>query len=192
MARTILGLILLASFHSFAFGKTIVKEEKCINLANDVSMTAFSFDTNSMLYTPYELNKGKGAEYINKVRVALNDRITKFCKSDKAGVAIEEFRDEFHGACSDECQEQSSMFKDPLIGANRMKVNADAACLSICNKTRGKLDVLIDGIELGKSLTKKGSGDCSASVLDVNRGIIKTKDFDAVIENVKSPKATSK
>lgn len=192
MKKTTLILFLIANFHSFAFGKTIIKDEKCVRLAGDVSIVAFSFDTNGTLYNPYQLSKGKGVEYIQNTRTALEKKMVEFCKSEKKGVSIEDFRDKFHGACSNECQEQSSMFKAPLIGTNSMKSNADTVCLSICNKTRAKLDMFIGGIELGKSLTKKGSGDCSASVSDAGRATVKTKDFDTVIENVKSSSATEK
>lgn len=192
MKRAFFVLFLIVNLQSFAFGKTIIKEEKCTRLASDVSIVAFSFDTNGMLYAPYQLQKGKGIEYIDKTRTALNHKMVEFCQSEKAGVFIEEFRDKFHGACSNECQEQSSIFKDPLIGTNSMKMNADTVCLSICNKTKDKLDMFIEGIDLGKNLTKKGSGECGASISNSGRGVVKTKDFDTIIENVKSSSAIQK
>lgn len=184
MKRTTFALFLIVNLQSFAFGKTIIKEEKCVKLAVNVSIVEFSFDTNGMLYDPYKLRKDKGGDFIDKTRTALDKKMEEFCKSEKAGVSIEEFRDKFHESCSDECQNQSKMFKDTLFG--NMKTNADSVCMEICNKTSDKLDMFIEGIDLGKNLTKKGSGDCSASVSDSGRGVVKTKDFDTIIENVKS------
>ena len=184
------ALLIIAALQSLAFGETIIKEEKCKSLAHNLSITAFSSNNNGMLYAPYKLSEDKGEEYINKTRRALQEKMLKFCESKKVGVSVEEFRDKHHEVCSSECQEQSSIFKDPLIGANKTKMNADTVCLSICNKTRGKLDMFIEGIGLGKSLSKEASADCSASVSNSGRDIIKTDDLDSVNKKVKSSSAT--
>ena len=115
--------------------------------------------------------------------------MVKFCQSEKEGVAIEAFRDKFNETCSNECQDQSSIFKDPLIGDNSMKMNADAVCLSICNSTRKKLEMFIEGVGLGRSLSEKDSADCSASVTNSGRNVT-NKDFDTVIKEVRSSSAT--
>ncbi|MDD4976680.1 MAG: hypothetical protein PHY93_20160 [Bacteriovorax sp.] len=192
MKRAISVLFLIANLQSVAFGYTFINEEKCSKLAVQVSTVAFSFDSTDVLYSPYKLNKDKGVEYVNKTRTALANKMMQFCKSNIEGVFIEDFKDKFHGTCSNECQEQSSMFSDPLIGDNYMKRNADTVCLSICNKTKEKLDMFIEGIELGKNLAKKASGDCSTSVSDSGRSKVNTKNVDSIIEHAGSSSSIKK
>ena len=192
MKKITCALFLIVNFQSLAFGKTILKDEECKGLSSKVSISAFSFDTNGALLDPYGLRKGKGVEYFAKTRAALENKMNAFCKSDKAGVTVEDFRNEYHNTCAIECQDQSSVFKDPLIGANKPKRDADTVCLTICNKTLDKLDMFIEGIELGKKHSQKPENDCTAGVSDSSRNKVKVKDIDAIIDHVKSSSNVAK
>lgn len=147
--------------------KTTINEEDCLKFAGKVSIFAFSIDLdgNNFLYRSYELNKGKGAEYMDNTRKALEQKMIDFCKSNKP-VFIEDFQEKYHMACSNECQEQSSIFKDHLLSGKNFKTNADSICLSICNRTYDKFDFFVDGINLGKNISKKRQHDCSKGVSD--------------------------
>lgn len=161
-----------------------INEDKCKSLAVDVSTVAFSGDTNGMLYDPYDLRKGDGATFINQTKRAIKEELNEFCKNEKTGATLEKFKDKFHMTCSSSCQDQSKMFR-----SERKKTTADTVCLSICNNTYRSLEMAIDAANLAKSSINKRAGDCSANVSNASRGITQTKDFDKIIEKVKSGSA---
>ena len=158
-----------------------IDEDKCNSMAIEVSTVAFSGDTNGMLYDPYDLRKGDGATFINQTRRAIKEELNLFCKNEKTGATLEKFRDKFHTTCSSSCQDQSKMFR-----SERKKTTADTVCLSICNNTYRSLEMAIQAANLVKSSANKNNVDCSASVSNASRGITQTKDFDKIIDKVKS------
>lgn len=181
MKKSIFTLcLLIATFGNTVFAGTAIDDEKCKSLASDVSIVAFSGDTNGMLYDPYDLRKGDGATYISQTRKAIKEEMVEFCKSEKA-VTLEKFREKFHGTCSSSCQDQSKIIKN-----KNAQMNADTVCLSVCNKTDRSLEMYIAGANLAKSAAKKENADCSSSVSSAGRGMIKTKDLDEVAEKAQS------
>lgn len=172
-------LFLLTIFQSFAFGKTILKNELCGKLSQDFSFGAFAFYTNGMLFDPYSLRKGKGVKFIDTTRKSLEKKMTEFCKTKTTSTSIEDFRDKFKSTCSDECSEQFSLSKDALEN------DAKVVCLTICDKSKDKLDLFIEGINLGKNLSQKESSDCSKGVSDTSRSENSIKNFNSIIEHAK-------
>ncbi len=160
---------------------TAIDEDKCKSMAVDVSIVAFSGDTNGMLYDPYDLRKGDGAIFINQTRRTIKEELNEFCKNEKMSATLEKFKDKFHVTCSSACQDQSQIFK-----SEKKKTTADTVCLSICNNTYRSLERSIEAANLAKSSSNKSAADCSASVSNVGRGITQTKDFDKIIDKAKS------
>ena len=95
------------------------------------------------------------------------NKMKNLCKEN--GITLERIQKVHHNECSSACQKFSGIhYKKPLFGENTKKLNADTACLMVCNRSRVRLDSLIQGAALGK-LEKTQVADCSGAVSNSKR-----------------------
>lgn len=150
-----------------AHAETLLTEKQCLAIAGDISIGDFSPDVsgNSVIYNEMGLNNKLGVEYINKSRTELDKHLSVFCKTSDP--TLEGLSKNHHDTCSSICQTNARLiFKDPMWGENTKKMNADTACLIICNRSRNKIDAMITGANIGKNLAAK---DCNGQVSNASR-----------------------
>lgn len=162
-ALLVLSLLSFMSAHA----ETLLTEKQCQGIASDLSIGDFSPDVsgNTVIYNEMGLNNKLGYEYINKSRTELSRRLSDFCKTTEP--TLEGLSKHHHDACSSICQSNAeTLFKEPMWGENTKRLNADTACLIVCNRSHNKLDAMITGVSIGKNLTAK---DCNGQVSNANR-----------------------
>lgn len=161
-ALLILSLLTILPAHA----ETLLTEKQCLQIAGDLSIGDFSPDVsgNTVIYEQMGLNNKLGAEYINKTRKELDTHLSSFCKT--LNPTLEGLKNN-HDVCASICQDNANLlFKDPMWGENTKRLNADTACLIVCNRSRNKLDAMLTGASIGKNLTAK---DCNGQVSNAGR-----------------------
>lgn len=178
-------LLLMQSFISLA--DTPMGQEKCKDLAVDLSIVDFSPDRggNSVVYDRLGLNNKLGYKYIDDTRMQLKDKLQAYCVGSPT---IESMIKAHHAECSQVCQDNATaLFKKPLFGENQKKLDADTACLMVCNRSQNKLSAMLEGA----TLAKKNTADCSGQVSNHKRGS-KPTILDGALDVERSFSDTSK
>ena len=114
-----------------------IDENTCKDLANEVSISAFSPDNNGILYQAAKLYSEKGSEYIDSVRKELQKELHQAC-SERSLVSLER---RFNSTCGMSCQNHKDIFY-----WTSQQNRADTACLTICNNSNVKLRMFRMGI----------------------------------------------
>ena len=197
MKKLIAGLLLVMGITTSMAAENTIGHMKCVGVARDVSLEAFSYENNSDDYEEYLTGK-LGVKYIDAVRNSLYKRMENWCeveskKSGNSRVNLDKIDNDYGVICNMECHNKLSIIKD----ANKHdQVNpAKDICLFICEKYAGRLDFLKEGVNLGREEAEKDNknSDCQSNVSSVARGDDVTKKIDE-LKNVieKRPLATDR
>lgn len=191
MKKIIFTLALIASFKILAFEDTMLKVDVCSKLSSKVSNSLFSSDLNEASFENSS-SVNIDLDYVKNMRIELEFKMKDYCKINLRGVSVGDFTQRFQTNCGVSCKTQSSKFKDPVFGENKIKRFAEKKCLAICNEAKNKLDIFMEGIEYGASITKNENANCSSSIYSSGRNIVKTKDIEPIVKEVESKSAIQK
>lgn len=180
MKTILLTFLTMATFQS-VLADTKIDDKTCQDLATDASLSAFSNLKNSNLFQVYGYkNQTESANYATAIQNNLHQDYKKFCDSKKDNVTIEEFMEKHRNTCESQCDKDSKLFKEYLIGENTFKIRVVNICKDQCKTSFQKLEFLKLGTILAKDNTDKSSPDCSGAVSNKGRGLdIKAIEFNA-------------
>lgn len=168
---------------------TTMKNETCKNLSNKVSFEAFSEKANAENYIANNIDNTQGIKYIGAVKTALAKQMNNFCETKYNKVTIDDFKNEYHAKCSSTCQDNTDIFKG--LTAKSKKDNADLACLTVCNNSYRKLELVEKGIKLAAAQEPQGTtANCDNAVSNTSRNAVKPAESGT--KKIETKKATSK